>query len=95
MDKRRVSVDVAVAERMKNSNSEKFISLVRMHLSFELELNTDEYVWKCLHLFIITLFKNVFQDSIILSMKLCILRKGNKGNGTGCPRKQTKPIARL
>uniref|UniRef100_T1GQ44 Rho-GAP domain-containing protein n=1 Tax=Megaselia scalaris TaxID=36166 RepID=T1GQ44_MEGSC len=43
MDKRRVSVDVAVAERMKNSNSEKFISLVRMHLSFELELNTDEF----------------------------------------------------
>lgn len=44
MERRRSSVDMAVAERMKLENSEKFISLVRMHLSFELELNTDEYV---------------------------------------------------
>lgn len=42
MEKRRASVDMTVAERMKSENSEKFISLVRMHLSFELELNTDE-----------------------------------------------------
>lgn len=42
MEKRRASVDMAVAERMKSENSEKFTSLVRMHLLFELELNTDE-----------------------------------------------------
>ncbi|KAL5287440.1 ARHGAP19 family protein [Megaselia abdita] len=47
MEKRRASIDMAVAERMKSENSEKFISLCRMHLSFELDLNTDEFDLPC------------------------------------------------
>ncbi|XP_030388448.1 uncharacterized protein LOC115634708 [Scaptodrosophila lebanonensis] len=35
--------DVELASRMRDCNFEKFKSLVRMHLSFELELNTDEF----------------------------------------------------
>ena len=31
-----------IAEHMRKCNYEKFKTLVRMHLSFELDLNTDE-----------------------------------------------------
>lgn len=34
--------DLELATRMRTCNYEKYKSLVRMHLSFELELNTDE-----------------------------------------------------
>lgn len=34
--------DRDLATRMRRCNYEKYKSLVRMHLSFELELNTDE-----------------------------------------------------
>lgn len=35
-------MDTETVERMKNDNIEQFNTLVRMHLSFELDLNTDE-----------------------------------------------------
>lgn len=34
--------DAEIVARMRKGNYEKFKSLVRMHLSFELDLNTDE-----------------------------------------------------
>lgn len=34
--------DAEIATHMRKLNYEKFKSLVRMHLSFELDLNTDE-----------------------------------------------------
>ncbi|ALC42593.1 RhoGAP54D [Drosophila busckii] len=39
--------DLELATRMRTCNYEKFKSLVRMHLSFELELNTDEFDLAC------------------------------------------------
>lgn len=39
-------MDKDIVERMRSENFEQFQTLVRMHLSFELDLNTDavEYV---------------------------------------------------
>lgn len=37
-----VTVDKVIAQNMRTTNYEQFKSLVRMHLSFELDLNTDE-----------------------------------------------------
>lgn len=34
--------DAEIVARMRKCNYEKFKTLVRMHLSFELDLNTDE-----------------------------------------------------
>lgn len=34
--------NVELAELMRSENEEQFTTLVRMHLSFELDLNTDE-----------------------------------------------------
>lgn len=34
-------MDQEIADRMQNENFEQFQTLVRMHLSFELDLNTD------------------------------------------------------
>lgn len=34
-------MDKEIAERMRSENFEQFQTLVRMHLSFELDLNTD------------------------------------------------------
>ncbi|XP_062129245.1 uncharacterized protein LOC133841010 [Drosophila sulfurigaster albostrigata] len=39
--------DLELATRMRTCNYEKYKSLVRMHLSFELELNTDEFDLAC------------------------------------------------
>uniref|UniRef100_A0A1A9X2H6 Rho-GAP domain-containing protein n=1 Tax=Glossina brevipalpis TaxID=37001 RepID=A0A1A9X2H6_9MUSC len=39
--------DAEVAVRMRKCNYEKFKTLVRMHLSFELDLNTDEFDYPC------------------------------------------------
>ncbi|KMY94632.1 uncharacterized protein LOC6734947 [Drosophila simulans] len=39
--------DRELATRMRRCNYEKYKSLVRMHLSFELELNTDEFDLPC------------------------------------------------
>uniref|UniRef100_A0A1A9VC98 Rho-GAP domain-containing protein n=1 Tax=Glossina austeni TaxID=7395 RepID=A0A1A9VC98_GLOAU len=39
--------DAEVATRMRKCNYEKFKTLVRMHLSFELDLNTDEFDLPC------------------------------------------------
>ncbi|XP_068147222.1 uncharacterized protein RhoGAP54D [Drosophila tropicalis] len=39
--------DLDLATRMRGCNYEKYKSLVRMHLSFELELNTDEFDLPC------------------------------------------------
>ncbi|KAM8712050.1 hypothetical protein ACLKA7_012553 [Drosophila subpalustris] len=39
--------DLELATRMRTCNYEKYKSLVRMHLSFELELNTDEFDLPC------------------------------------------------
>jgi hypothetical protein len=36
--------DNALAERLRREDPEQFHTLVRMHLSFVLDLNTDEYV---------------------------------------------------
>lgn len=33
-----------LADKLRNENPEQFYTLVRMHLSFVLDLNTDEYV---------------------------------------------------
>lgn len=43
-------MDRDIADRMRSENFEQFQTLVRMHLSFELDLNTDavEYVSLCL-----------------------------------------------
>lgn len=38
--------NVELAELMRSENEEQFTTLVRMHLSFELDLNTDELVLK-------------------------------------------------
>lgn len=34
-------MDREIVDRMRNENPEQFQTLVRMHLSFELDLNTD------------------------------------------------------
>lgn len=34
-------MDKEIVDRIRNENSEQFQTLVRMHLSFELDLNTD------------------------------------------------------
>lgn len=34
-------MDREIVDRMRNENAEQFQTLVRMHLSFELDLNTD------------------------------------------------------
>ncbi|XP_058980944.1 serine-rich adhesin for platelets [Musca domestica] len=39
--------DAEIVARMRRCNYEKFKSLVRMHLSFELDLNTDEFDLPC------------------------------------------------
>ncbi|XP_061388199.1 uncharacterized protein LOC133323274 [Musca vetustissima] len=39
--------DAEIVARMRKCNYEKFKSLVRMHLSFELDLNTDEFDLPC------------------------------------------------
>ncbi|XP_055855723.1 uncharacterized protein LOC129918978 [Episyrphus balteatus] len=39
--------DIEIAEKMRRSNYEKFKTLVRMHLSFQLDLNTDEFDLPC------------------------------------------------
>lgn len=36
--------DVALAEKLRREDPEQFHTLVRMHLSFVLDLQTDEYV---------------------------------------------------
>lgn len=36
-----VEMDREIADRMQNENFEQFQTLVRMHLSFELDLNTE------------------------------------------------------
>lgn len=38
-------MDREIADRMRNENAEQFQTLVRMHLSFELDLNTDPVEW--------------------------------------------------
>lgn len=38
-------MDKEIADRMRTENSEQFQTLVRMHLSFELDLNTDPVEW--------------------------------------------------
>lgn len=41
-----VRLDQEIADRLKHDHPEQFLTLVRMHLSFELDLNTDtELVW--------------------------------------------------
>lgn len=42
MDDFNDSVDAKLVSRMRAVNPEQFHTIVRMHLSFELELNTDE-----------------------------------------------------
>lgn len=36
-----IEMDREIADRMQNENFEQFQTLVRMHLSFELDLNSD------------------------------------------------------
>lgn len=36
------AVDGKLASRMRQVNPEQFYTLVKMHLSFELDINTDE-----------------------------------------------------
>lgn len=38
-------MDKEIVDRMRNENPEQFQTLVRMHLSFELDLNTDPVEW--------------------------------------------------
>lgn len=40
----RINMDREFADRLKRENSQQFHTLVRMHLSFELDLTTDEFV---------------------------------------------------
>lgn len=35
-------VDGKLASRLRRANSEQFFTLVKMHLSFELDINTEE-----------------------------------------------------
>lgn len=41
MDNPKIS-DEAIAERLRQENPSQFNTLVRMHLSFQLDLNTEE-----------------------------------------------------
>lgn len=43
-------MDRDIADRMQNDNFEQFQTLVRMHLSFELDLNTDAVEWVSIYL---------------------------------------------
>lgn len=36
------SSDIKLIERLRNENLEQFFTLVRMHLSFVVDINTDE-----------------------------------------------------
>lgn len=38
-------MDKEIVDRLRNENPEQFQTLVRMHLSFELDLNTDPVEW--------------------------------------------------
>lgn len=38
-------MDKEIADRLRTENPEQFQTLVRMHLSFELDLNTDPVEW--------------------------------------------------
>ncbi|EDW36240.1 GL17687 [Drosophila persimilis] len=67
--------DRDLATRMRNSNYEKYKSLVRMHLSFELELNTDEFDLPCHEI--------VYEDKGKIK-KWNRLSKKNRGPATGC-----------
>ncbi|XP_033251517.1 rho GTPase-activating protein 19-like [Drosophila miranda] len=67
--------DRDLATRMRNSNYEKYKSLVRMHLSFELELNTDEFDMPCHEI--------VYEDKGKIK-KWNRLSKKNRGPATGC-----------
>lgn len=42
MDDFNEGVDGKLASRMRKVNQEQFLTLVKMHLSFELDLNTEE-----------------------------------------------------
>lgn len=42
---RKTEMDKEIVDRMRSENSEQFQTLVRMHLSFELDLNTDAVEW--------------------------------------------------
>lgn len=35
--------DIKLIERLRQENLEQFFTLVRMHLSFVVDINTDEY----------------------------------------------------
>lgn len=37
----KVRLDQDIASRLQNEHPEQFVTLVRMHLSFELDLHTD------------------------------------------------------
>ncbi|XP_033255687.1 uncharacterized protein LOC117195148 [Drosophila miranda] len=67
--------DRDLATRMRNSNYEKYKSLVRKHLSFELELNTDEFDMPCHEI--------VYEDKGKIK-KWNRLSKKNRGPATGC-----------
>ena len=41
----RITLDQDIAKKMKKQNPDQFITLVRMHLSFQLDLHTDEWVF--------------------------------------------------
>ncbi|XP_034654879.1 uncharacterized protein LOC117892636 isoform X1 [Drosophila subobscura] len=67
--------DRELATRMRSCNYEKYKSLVRMHLSFELELNTDEFDLPCHEI--------VYEDKGKLK-KWNRLSKKNRGPASGC-----------
>ncbi|KAH8252506.1 hypothetical protein KR032_000289, partial [Drosophila birchii] len=67
--------DRDLAARMRRCNYEKYKSLVRMHLSFELELNTDEFDLPCHEI--------VYEDKGKLKKWNRLSKKHRLGHGGG------------
>lgn len=50
------NLDLQLALKLRDKYPEHFQNLVRMHLSFALDLNLEEYVFECSFNFVVPLF---------------------------------------
>ncbi|XP_055904227.1 rho GTPase-activating protein gacII [Eupeodes corollae] len=69
--------DIEIAEKMRRSNYEKFKTLVRMHLSFQLDLNTDEFDLPCHEVIYYEKGKLKKWNRLSKKMKSCTSGKAN------------------
>lgn len=56
------NLDRDYADRLKNENPQQFETLVKMHMSFELDLHTDELI---VFFFVLIIIKLVFKNVIL------------------------------